>query len=244
MRRFILYFLVGLLTFGIGSFIAYDFYQKNFNQVLEIKPMANTKPILSGNGIDSETNTTVKTEKVVNADEKGKLFCTDKTILPIWNELKKDKDFKWYTDRIYVDVNCEKVLKIVRMDLNNDAEKDFIIKGDDSIFCNLTWNCGFWIYQKIGNQYRKLLFGISYLDYLKKEETPVQIQTSRTKGFLDVLLKEHLTGYETSFSDYKFDGQNYIETRCKVEESDFNDKIKTLSCEEWKKQSEQNRKTR
>jgi hypothetical protein len=235
MQRFTFYIVVALMTFGISSLIAYQFYQKDIKQVLEIKSPSNAKLMPFGNGTNSEKENKEIDQKTVNADKKGQLFCPDKEILPIWAELKKDEDFKYYTDRLYVDVNCEKVLKIVRMDLNNDTEKDFIIKGDSSIFCDLTWNCGFWIYQKNGGQYRKLLFGISYLDDLEKEETPIQIQKSLTKGFLDVLLKEHLSGYETSFSNYKFDGQNYIETGCIVKESDFNGKIKNLSCKEWKR---------
>ncbi len=100
--------------------------------------------------------------------------------------------------------------------------------------CGAVGNCGFWIFEKKGKNYRKIL---SASDYVDITEMGKQITRKETKGNFDILLKGHWSASDTGYYTYKFNGQKYTETKCLVEAcvicTGDNPKWKFFSCREY-----------
>ncbi len=218
MLRFGFYILTALLTFVIGSFIVFKFYIKSPNPSEYSEKYQNSKvnvpPTLkvSPNFLNTENKLFSNEYNRENRILEKKL-CKDKRILPVWNELMKDKDFT--EGGSYGESgNCSDMFEVKYIDLNRDGQKEILLRGKNFNVCGATGNCGFWVFHKTGKIYRKILADSDYVDIT---EMGNQLKKSSTKGFRDILLKSHLSASDTAYSTYKFDGRNYKETKCMVE---------------------------
>lgn len=105
------------------------------------------------------------------------------------------------------------MFEIFKFDLNSDGRKEIILRGKVFGMCGATGNCGFWIFEKKGKKYRKVLRSHDYADITVMGE---QIQKKKTNGFNNILLKYHFSVSKTVYSTYKFDGRKYVERKCLV----------------------------
>lgn len=209
MRRFTFYVLVAVLAFGIGSLIAFNFYWKP--QTAPQK--AGQKPHLEiSNQTRSVQTFSIDTknlpvyENTVKDVEGKKPFCKDKRILPIWDLIKKDEYFQRQSGGTFLNPNCSDIFEILNFDLNKDGNKEIILRGNSSGLCGATGNCGFWIFEKKGKKYRKILSSSDYVDISGLGE---QIQKNETNGYRNILLKGHFTASETTYQHYRFIGGKY-----------------------------------
>ena len=147
-----------------------------------------------------------------------KLSCYDLTILPIWNVLKNDEQFKERVGFSDDSPDCSEMLEIERVDLNGDGSKEILVRGKNFHLCGATGNCGFWVFEKLRTRPRMLL---SASDYVDVSDLGEQVLKTRTNGYSDLLLKGHFSAAETGHYTYKFDGQKYIETKCMYEVPKF-----------------------
>jgi hypothetical protein len=204
MRRFGLYILAALFTFGIGSFIAVKFYRQ-----LSDNSAAASPAMVSPQRYKSADLSKPSSE----ADEKGKtLFCEDKEILTIWKELINDKTFWEWQPVEGESLNCADMVEIRQADLNEDNQKEILVRGRNISLCSPVGNCAFWIFERKGKSYKKILYSTDYYS-----ETPDQIKKTSTKGYSDILLKGHFSASDTTYNLYKFDGKKYRENRCSVQ---------------------------
>lgn len=232
MRRFSFYILTALLTFGIGSLIAKRFYLRNEDKSETVEKL-NNQP---------QKNTTsfynFSTEQFVQTSERRTLekrFCIDKRILPVWKELTKDDYFR--EQGSYGESgNCSDMLEVKNIDLNQDGQKEILLRGKNFNLCSAVGNCAFWIYEKKGKRFRKILYSTDYIDITKM---PNQIKKNRTNGYFNIVLKGHLNAAETNYLYYKFDGQKYKQNNCLVYTyipgTNSNPKWKFISCREYDK---------
>ena len=142
------------------------------------------------------------------------LSCYDPQVLPIWHQLKKDEEFKHRVGHSSDSTNCSEMLEVYRVDLNRDGKKEILVRGKNFQVCGAVGNCGFWVFERAGSSFKKLLSSSDYVDISDLGE---QIQKSRTKGYADLLLKGHFSAAETGFYTYKFNGRRYVESRCMYE---------------------------
>lgn len=212
MCRFTFYFLVALLTFGIGSFIAFKFYWKaasDFPIINEMKISSQTYP----NTKPLEQPWKFSAEQVQEKKIPTKPFCKDDKILPIWNQLLKDKNFQDWERISDESLDCADMLEIKEIDLNQDNQKEILLRGKNFYLCSAVGNCAFWIYEKKSKRYEKALYSTDYIDITEMGE---QIKKTRTNNYSDILLKGHLTAADTSYDFYKFDGKRYKRKKCLV----------------------------
>lgn len=205
MRNYFLYILIGFLTFGIGSFVVLNLYWiflENSHESAgpEFLASLSSKSIVDNTFLKSLHSTQLKEV------EPAKPFCYDKNILSIWNVLLKDKDFWEWEPTSYQSLDCKDMLEIKKIDLNQDGNKEIILRGKNSNLCSAVGNCAFWIYEKRGKIYRKLLADTDYCDASKLGE---QLLKTKTNSYHDILLKGHLSAPDTSYAFYKFDGKKY-----------------------------------
>src|SRR5215213_2260286 len=122
MRRFTFYILVALLTFGIGYFIALKFYWKTAEKIIITEKRKEIK-VNNQSKIEPLQSFTMKETEQLSSEftqEKRvleKRFCNDKRILPVWEELKKDENFRergGYGES----GNCSDMLELKAVDLN------------------------------------------------------------------------------------------------------------------------------
>lgn len=214
MRRYTFYILIALFTFGIGSLITLKLYWKTqenlctpassefLNNLSKRPNYINTFP----KPFDPSKKQEVKPTKP---------FCYNKNILPIWKVLLKQKAFqlewKLISDQ---SLDCKDMLRIKKIDLNQDGNKEILVRGNSFPLCSAVGNCGFWIYEKQGKSYRKLLYSSDYIDVNKMGE---QILKKKTNGYSDILLKSHFTAADTTYTFYKFDGKKYKVSKDLVE---------------------------
>lgn len=241
MRRFTFYTFVALLTFGVGSFIAFNFFWKT--QTASPKPEQKPQPEISDQTRSSETFSVDMTKSPVyentsKDDERKKPFCKDKRILPVWNLIKKDDYFQRQSGGTFFKPNCSDMFEILNFDLNKDGNKEIILRGKSSDLCGAVGNCGFWIFEKKGKRYRKILSASDYVDITEMGE---QITRRKTKGYFDILLKGHWSASDTGYYTYKFNGQKYTKNKCLVEAcvicTGDNPKWKFMSCREYEKRN-------
>jgi hypothetical protein len=168
------------------------------------------------------------------------LSCYDPTILPVWNELKKDKNFSEWVDGSEGVMNCSDMVAIKKTDLNRDGLEDTLVRGKGPHLCSATGNCGFWILSKHNDRWRTILSGSDYSEYETLED---QVQRTSTRRYSDILLKSHYTAAETGFRTYKFDGARYVESRCMYEVPkygrDGEGSMKLITCAEFERREEE-----
>lgn len=167
---------------------------------------------------------------------KTEFTCYDLNILPIWNELKKDGEFRDRTSDMGESLDCAKLLDVKTIDLNRDGRKEFLVRGKDIPLCGGTGNCLFWIFQKGRTRVRVLLAASDYADMAEMGD---QLLASRTQGYADILLKGHFTAAATGYYTYRFDGSRYIESRCMYDVPNYDRQkegsMEMITCEEFQR---------
>lgn len=146
-----------------------------------------------------------------NFEQTRELFCSDKRLLPIWRELKRDAYFR---DR-QPSGDCATLLETKPSDLNGDGTPELLVQGRYEL-CGATGNCLFWIFSRQGSRYHKILASSYDADV---QELGNQLTKGKTKGYRNVLLQGHITAGDTSYQDYRFNGTRYAEHRCLVKSS-------------------------
>jgi hypothetical protein len=238
MNRYFIYISVAILTFTLGLLISFGLFEK-----VEIKTFSIEKLEKSFQKYPTrlpwerpwKTNVQLSQAKEFPTEP----FCKDAKILPIWNQLIKDKSFKDWWKFSEGSFDCANALEIKEFDLNNDGQNEFLLRGKNPPFCSAVGNCAFWIYQKEGQKYRKLLYSTDYADI---SELPNQVKETKTNGFSDIVLKGHITAGDTSYYFYKFDGKKYKQNKCLVNTyirgTSDNSKQEFISCKEFYKRWE------
>lgn len=201
MRRYAFYFLTGTLTFVIGLFVVnLEFFKKETSA-------------LSGQTFVFNNYRPLKfysSENKLNEKPKVRFTCTNKRLQPLWNELKKDKDFKEASQNFYENADCEKMIELQTVDLNNDGKKEFVLWGSDFNLCGATGNCPIWIYEIKNSKYKLLLQSGAYNDETKWFE----IIKSKSNGYQNILLKSHYSASEVWKEFFKFNAGKYVRYKC------------------------------
>jgi hypothetical protein len=239
MRRYAFYLAIALLAFGIGSFFSIKFYWKAEEKTIykeetsistENQPKENfSRGFGTGFG-ERRLNEPVYVPKL------HKATCNNKNLLPLWNELRKDKVFRERENEFYQTGDCLELIEVDRIDLNNNGQKEFIVWGRYT-FSGATGNCVIWIYEKRDGKYKQLLQSYAYKN--GNEEEWFEVKKIKSKGYNNILLKLHYSGYETVYRFYKFNGKNYAEDKCLYYDYFLNEKKPMImTCKEHSEQVE------
>lgn len=232
MRRIGFYLAVALLAFGIGSFFAFGFHWRAEEKNIYEEDLNTTKKTQMEEGVERGFGTAFSERRLnepVYVPKIHKPTCTDKNLLPIWNELRKDREFKESEGEFSQTGDCAELIQIERRDLNDDGQKEFIVWGRYT-FCGGTGNCVIWIYEEKNSKYKQLLQSYAYYG----ESKWFEVKKSKSNGYHGLLLKTHFTGYETTHSIYKFDGRKYVEAKCWFEIYSMNeDNPSFMTCKEY-----------
>lgn len=212
MHRYTLYILIFFLTFGIFSFTALKFYREPQNYLQSS----------SGNIISNKSDEKTAFQKMfqpiqqqeTKTENPTEPFCNDKEILRVWNYLIKDKDFQEWEPNSRESLDCKEMIEIKEVDLNQDGNKEILLRGKNFNLCSPVGNCAFWIYERNGKNYRKLLHDTDYTDIT---ELPNQIEKTKSNRYFNVVLKGHMTARDTTYNFYKFDGKKYKQSKCLVD---------------------------
>ncbi len=241
MRRIVFYLLIGLLAFGISSIVAFNFYRKaegSFN-VVKTKEAVNetqTKGNVGYGSASASGNSLIYNQpnQVSDVQKKPQISCTDKEILPVWNQLKKDKEFRKRSEEFYMDADCSKTLDVQAIDLNDDGQKELILWGKSGNLCGGTGNCDMWIYEKKNGIYKQILQSNAYND---GEDKWFEVNKVKANGYRNILLKGHATASETTEHFYEFNGKRYAEKKCLYVNYFSNEEEPSITtCEEaWKR---------
>ena len=212
MRRLFFCFVVSLFAFGLGSFIAFKFYWKTENlNVKETKEITTKSQAEKNVGHGFASSNSFFSNQTSQINEKPETTCNDKNLLPLWKELKNDKNFREYEKDFHLTGDCADMLSIRKEDLNNDGRDELILQGKDGDLCSPTGACGVWIYQQKDTKYKLLLSSSAYRD---GEESWIDLEKRKTKGYQDILLKSHASASETIYWFYKFNGNKYVKNKC------------------------------
>jgi hypothetical protein len=236
MRRYSFYIFIAILTFVTGSLIALKIYQNSQASSYKIPKSLISDSFSKQSDIKSELQNpaALLPAQEILEDKSGKPFCRDKRILPVWNQLVNDKTFKEWEADARDSLDCALMLDVKELDLNRNGRKEILLRGNNSNLCSPVGNCGFWIYEKKGRKYRKLLASTDFWEITAMGE---QVKKSTTNGYFDILLKGHFTASDTTYDVYEFNGTKYKQSKCSVETpipgSSDNPKWKFLDCKEF-----------
>jgi hypothetical protein len=186
----------------------------------------------TGVGYGSGSGTATKVRTGLDAAV-GTLSCRNSELRPLWELLLEDENFQFKIDGIRHDADCSDILRIRKKDLNGDGMDEIIVAGWNWALCSATRNCGVWIFEKKRGRFIKLLSDISHSE---TEPIPVWINHKTENGYKIVRLQNHLSGYETSFRELTFQRGKYVETKCEVQIVGFASSVRSMSCDEHRKQ--------
>ena len=143
------------------------------------------------------------------------LSCYDAHILPVWHDLKNDSEFKQHL-RIYSGItSCSEMVEIRKVDLNRDGKDEFLIRGKGTFGCGPTGNCLYWIFERKNGSFFLLLATSHVAD--QHEFGVDEIQKPRAFGYPDILLTSYDGQNVLHFRTYRFNGSEYVESRCMSE---------------------------
>ena len=238
MRRYILYIAVALLAFGIGSFVVFKFYwitEEKPNIAEEQKSIAEIqieKHFGTGFGIGSSER---RLNEPIYIPKLHKATCSDKKLLPIWNELKKDKDFREAAKDFYMQADCTEMLDVQKIDLNDDGQKEIVLWGQNGNLCGATGNCTLWIYENKNGKYKLLLRAGAY----NAETRWFEVKKAKSGGYRNLLLKTHFSGYETTYAFYKYNNNKYVKGKCLIYSYFISeDEPSVMTCKEYNEETE------
>jgi hypothetical protein len=102
--------------------------------------------------------------------------------------------------------DCSKNFRVEKIDLNDDTKPEFVVQGLNKYLCTITGNCSFWIYQKTGNGYERVLEASDVQQY--------NFKRTLSNGYRDLMTSTHDSAFDSSLSLYRFDGDEYRLTEC------------------------------
>lgn len=221
MHRYLFYILIAFLAFSLGLAIVFIFSTNSPEQIKK-----NTKFLLTE--IDGKWQF-IPVEKLptpqkgfslpkVSEEQKKvvfrKPFCRDKRILPVWKLIQKDWYFEFRSGGKFIKPNCSDMFEVLFYDLNQDGKNEILLRGSSPDLCGAVGHCGFWIFEKKGRKYRKILSSADYVDITKMGN---QIRREKTNGYHEIITKGHWNASDTRHSIFIFNGRKYIESRCLVD---------------------------
>ena len=188
----------------------------------------------SGNSIKKQIETqgqTPPTPKKKVTD----FSCKDRLFIAVLNDLKREKDSaenaKFYLNEPENFSSCRDILFIEQsVDLNSDGKKEFVVRGKNWFLCGATGNCSTWIYERIGNRYKKLLDAGG--------ET-LEVKKNSTSGYRNIFIKIHDSCCSSYLETYKFNGAKYKESNCLFEDYGITGERNVMTCAEKTKQSQE-----
>ncbi len=201
MRRYTFYLAVALLAFGIGSFVVFKFYWNTQNDLPKDELTEDSKVEVVNNSLEYKKT---KQPEFIEIAFKN-LPCEDENLKPIWSELI-DRKVSINTDYIERIKDCSDLIEVDEsFDLNSDGRKEIFIRSHSGYFCGN--NCQiFWVFQQDNEKrYKKLFEAKGYL--------PV-VQNKKTQGYKDIMFEFSATYTYFSLSIYKYNGKEYVPTRC------------------------------
>lgn len=212
---FLLAFLLGVVCWETMRQFRRGFLEDDKASVLKSRSeTAIAKQTENNAGYDfdlSNSSFSAQTNLVTNIENKPKLSCTDIELLPVWNELKKDRQFRSRKADFYTTADCADMLEVQKIDLNDDRQNEIVVWGNNGNLCGGTGNCDVWIYEKINGKYKQILQ--SYAFHELKEKW-FEVKQVKSNGHRNLLLKGHHTASETIENYYEYNGSRYKQKKC------------------------------
>lgn len=178
------------------------------------------------------------------ASSKPELSCYDLDILPVWHELKNDARFKERLQFYAGPLNCSEMVQVKRLDLNRDGNDESLVSGKGTL-CGATGNCVYWVFGLKDGVVRTVLVAVHETD--AHEFGVDEVHKSRTRGYSDILLTDRNGQNVLSFRTYRFDGTQYVESRCMAEVPrllrDGAGSWELITCDEFYRRSDQMRES-
>lgn len=241
MKRFAIHISIALFTFGIGLIAVFS-----CSENIEIIAAKHSEKTSSSQHFlllePQESFIRTYGNNVQEKELPTKLSCRDEKIIPVWKELLRDKYFREWEQNFHESLDCKDMIETKEFDLNQDNKQEILIRGKNFNLCSAVGNCGFWIYKRKGNRYKRLLYSTDYTDVT---ELPNQVKRNKTKEYFNILLKGHYSASDTIYTYYIFDGQKYRENKCLVDAcvicSGDNPTWEFVSCKKFFKRFNSNR---
>lgn len=98
-----------------------------------------------------------------------------------------------------------KSLSIEKRDLNRDGKSEFLATLESEFLCGAHANCPRWVFRKTGDGYQLLLTTAGQT---------LSTQKTLSNKFFDLRSDGSDSAFETSYSVFKFDGNQYKATDC------------------------------
>jgi hypothetical protein len=100
-----------------------------------------------------------------------------------------------------------KDMRLKTVDLNGDGRREVMLQAYSFSLCGATGNCQFWVYERQGRGFRKLL------DSRGKDGVGgirlIEVRRTRTNGYLDLVLGVHDSCCEEGLEYYRYRGGEY-----------------------------------
>ena len=102
------------------------------------------------------------------------------------------------------------IIRVARAALHSAAKTDLLVQGSGDCNCSATGNCAFWVIRKRRKDFEVLLATDNVQGF--------SVERARTHGYRDLMTSSHGSATVHGLTLYKFDGKQYRQTDCAVEE--------------------------
>ncbi len=138
------------------------------------------------------------------------LKCSDGVLQELWKKLVREESFKGLSIS-----DCSEHFRLDEFDLNRDGKSETVVHGSGLHLCSATGNCPFWIYSESEDGYKLLLEADNIQQY--------EFKGSSTGGYRELITRTHDSAYDSQWSLYKYDGDQYRLKECTLHSYSFID---------------------
>lgn len=152
--RYACYFLIASIAFFVGTLVALFLVESGKNERIETIHMETP--------VGFEQPPEISYPAIVSADQspKKEFKCTDKVILTVLADIKRDKESERSLERYIKDgdiTDCADMFEVRREDLNRNGVNEFIVDGFLFGLCSARSDCPSWVVSVKGGTPRIIL---------------------------------------------------------------------------------------
>jgi hypothetical protein len=203
MRRFSFYITVALLTFGIGSFIAFQFFWHTEKQPA-VQSIEEFKPEIS---IPTRIHLPQIRDVVLNEIDECEEYSDEVIYQPIIKKWLRGETLKNvpYCSKNGKEAKGFNGLNVTPslVDLNKDGKSELVLESG----CSPTGNCNMEIFERTEKGNREIFSAVHGVQVFG-------LNKSSNKGYYDIWARMHGSWNSGDMIVYRFNGKNYKPLKC------------------------------
>lgn len=227
MRRFLIYFPVGFITFALGVggvllTVDYNHQTARSDPSTAVFDESLMKNVVGFDPFEEHFRNGDYNHLIHGNGSPLTFICNDPQIKPSWKLILKDKAARQYLDyrnQSGRKIDCSDEFRkptYLNVDINGSGLPKLVVKGKwGRDYCGMYSGCWFGIFEIRGNRYKPII--------INGNVTRFSIEHGSADGYRDLILYSSGGGNGEYSDHYRFDGHRYNLKKCYLTTFDYYD---------------------